>query len=69
MHPLIVSAVAAERRRDQMIQATAARRARQARRARRAARQSDGRGASGCQSGWVPPVSSVPWGDATLSAR
>jgi hypothetical protein len=36
MHPAITLALAAERRRDMMTQAAAARRARQARRARRA---------------------------------
>lgn len=39
MHPVILSAVAAERRRDQMNFAAATRRARQARRARRGAGQ------------------------------
>jgi hypothetical protein len=37
MNPALITAIAAERRRDQMTQAAAARRVRQARRARRGA--------------------------------
>jgi hypothetical protein len=37
MHPALITAVAAQQRRDQIVQAATARRARQARRARRAA--------------------------------
>jgi hypothetical protein len=69
MHPVIITAVAAERRRDQINQAAATRRARAARRARRGCDGSYRAAAMGCQSGWLPAVSRVPAGDATLSAR
>jgi len=76
MYPALITAAAAERRRDQIAQATAARRARQARRARRAAgqaglaRQAGLAGQAGRQAGLAnvaarPPVRSA--GPATAS--
>jgi len=70
MYPALITAAAAERRRDQIAQATAARRARQARRARRAAGQAGLAGQAGRQAGLAnvaarPPVRSA--GPATAS--
>jgi hypothetical protein len=70
MHPALITAAVAERRRDQLTQVAAARRAREARRARRGCEEpASYRSATGCQSGWLPVVRRVPTGDATLNAR
>lgn len=53
MHPAIVSALAAEQRRDQIARAAAALLSREARRARRGCGQA-GPAGSDCQPGWGP---------------